>query len=126
MNLSVIILALLALQATKRSQAQPKANIADLFSDETRALLECVGTLTDKQASSDDKTGALLQMLSNPKIAELAEGLLHPRKEFANEEGYKFDTPSQASKDFFKPIDNVADAEVKHKLYGFYDNWYVK
>lgn len=126
MNLSVIILALLAWQATTRSQAQPKNDFADLFSDETRALLECVGTLTDKQANADDKTGALLQMLSNPKIAELAEGLLHPRKAFTNEEGYKLDTPSQASREFFKPIDNVADAEVKHKLYGFYDNWYVK
>ena len=44
----------------------------------------------------------------------------------SDEEGFKFETPSKASQDFFKPIDNIADAEIKHKLYWFYDNWYIK
>ena len=46
--------------------------------------------------------------------------------EHVNSEGYRFETPSASSQEFFRPIDNIADAEVKHKLYWFYDNWYVK
>ena len=33
---------------------------------------------------------------------------------------------SQESKDFFKPIENVAGAEISQKLYSLYDNWYIK
>ena len=46
--------------------------------------------------------------------------------EHVNGEGYRFETPSANSQEFFRPIDNIADTEVKHKLYWFYDNWYVK
>ena len=48
------------------------------------------------------------------------------RDTFSNEEGYSFEKPSASSQEFFRPIDNIADAEVKSKLYWFYDNWYVK
>lgn len=45
---------------------------------------------------------------------------------FVNDEGFRFPEPSAASREFFRPIDNIADAEVKNKLYRFYDSWYIK
>ena len=124
MNLSVIALALLALQLLGGKPEKP--NIADFLSDETKSLLSCVEKLTDKNADGNDKTGALLQMMTNPQVAGFAEKLFAKKENLKNDEGYDFGKPSEASKNFFRPIDNVADAEVKHKLYSFYDNWYVK
>ena len=68
-------------------------------------------------------------MLFRSAVMSVAEGLFKKKDEPApvvNDEGYKFETPSKDSQEFFRPIDNIADAEIKHKLYWFYDNWYVK
>lgn len=125
MNLSVIALALLALQLLS-NKPEKKPSIADFLSDDTKSLISCVEKLSDKNAQGSDKTEALLQMMTNPQVAEIAEKLFAKKDNLKNDEGYDFGSPSQASKDFFRPIDNVADAEVKHKLYSFYDKWYVK
>ena len=33
---------------------------------------------------------------------------------------------SQESRDFFRPVEKVAGVEISSKLYGLYDNWYIK
>lgn len=139
MNLSTIALALLAWQLlsgsngkpTDKSNASPLDNISQFVSDDAKSIIDCVGKLSDKSCSQEDKTGALLQMMTNPTVMSMASSLFNKTnnskdKPIVNDEGYQFETPSKQSKEFFKPIDNIADAEVKHKLYWFYDNWYVK
>lgn len=132
MNFSTVAMLLLAWQLLRTSNTPPqKAHLEDFLSQEAKDVLGCVGKLS--HGSNDDKMGAVVQLLSNPTVAGILQNVLGntqsaPQKEqtFENEEGYRFEQPSQASKEFFRPIDNIADAEVKHKLYWFYDNWYVK
>ena len=153
MNLSTIALILLAWQLlgnssnTHQSAPPPRIGLADFLNDDTKNMLNCVNKLSSTQCSQEDKTGAILQMMSNPAIMNLASSLfggnmpnaentaeadtsIHTdaptADEHVNSEGYRFETPSAASQEFFRPIDNIADTEIKHKLYWFYDNWYVK
>lgn len=138
MNLSTIALALLAwqlLSSGQNSQQQKKTsspleNISQFINDDTKNILNCVQKLSDKESTQEDKTGALFQMMTNPAVMSMANSLFskaeQPEQTVVNDEGYRFETPSKASREFFKPIDNIADSEVKHKLYWFYDNWYVK
>ena len=136
MNLSTIAIALLAWQLLskggdkqQKNAQSPLDNIAQFVNDDAKSIIDCVGKLSDKNSSQEDKTGALFQMITNPAVMNMASGLFKKNDEqppIGNDEGYEFETPSKQSRDFFKPIDNIADAEVKHKLYWFYDNWYVK
>lgn len=132
MNLSTVALILLAWQLLSKKSAKsdsPLDNLSQFMSDDTKNILSCVEKLSDKDASKEDKTGAIFQMITNPAVMSAAESLFKKKEEAApvvNEEGYKFETPSKDSQEFFRPIDNIADAEIKHKLYWFYDNWYVK
>lgn len=137
MNLSTIALALLAWQLLSNGQdkhqekasASPLENLSQFVNDDTKNIINCVEKLSSKDSSQEDKTGAIFQMMTNPAVMNIASSLFKKPDEpspVVNDEGYKFETPSKASQDFFKPIDNIADAEVKHKLYWFYDNWYVK
>ena len=136
MNLSTIAIALLAWQLLskggdkqQKNAQSPLDNIAQFVNDDAKSIIDCVGKLSDKNSSQEDKTGALFQMITNPAVMNMASGLFKKNDEqppIVNDEGYEFETPSKQSRDFFKSIDNIADAEVKHKLYWFYDNWYVK
>lgn len=140
MNLSTILMLFAAWQLLagnkKGNTKQPLDGVADILSDDTKNILNCVDKLTSKNASQEDRTGALLQIISNPNIMDIASKIFSTKdaakKESSdfdapkNDEGYTFETPSSASKEFFQPIDNIADAEIKHKLYWFYDNWYIK
>ena len=142
MNLSTIALALLAWQLlSNNNQSKPKPSaipldtISQFVNDDAKSIIDCVGKLSSNDATQQDKTGAILQMMTNPAVMNMATSLFGNGKTtdgkktdepIVNDEGYKFEQPSQASKEFFKPIDNIADAEVKNKLYWFYDNWYVK
>lgn len=139
MNLSNVALLLLAWQLLSGNMAQksktPPAGLTDLLSEDTRNMIDCVGKLSSKDCSREDKTGAILQMLSNPAVMNLANSLFTQTsapqqqpaaQENVNSEGYRFETPSEETRQFFRPIDNIADAEIKHKLYWFYDNWYIK
>ena len=136
MNLSTIALALLAWQLLSgsndnksKSSSSPLENISQFVNDDTKNILDCVEKLSSNKTSNEDKTGAILQMMTNPTVMNMASSLFKKNDEpkpVVNDEGYKFEQPSQDSQAFFKPIDNIADAEVKHKLYWFYDNWYVK
>ena len=132
MNLSTVAIMLLAYQlltSKPKSSSSPLDNLSQFMSDDTKSILSCVEKLSDKDASKEDKTGAIFQMMTNPAVMNVAESLFKKKEEAApvvNEEGYKFDTPSKDSQEFFRQVDNIADAEVKHKLYWFYDNWYIK
>lgn len=146
MNLSTVAMLLLAWQLLKSQNAenQRKPDLTEFLSDETKNMIECVNKLSAKSASNDDKMGAIFQIASNPTVMGLLQNLFakadantsqnKPQNaqnethidDLTNDEGYSFEKPSDACREFFRPIDNIADAEVKHKLYWFYDNWYVK
>ena len=124
----------------------PLDNLSGFLSDDTKNIISCVNKLSDSECSQEDKTGAIFQMMTNPAVMNIASSFFGGSgSETAqqgngaehtdgatkgnggvNSEGYKFEQASSHAQEFFRPIDNIADAEVKHKLYWFYDNWYVK
>ena len=151
MNLSTVALLLIAWQVLssngnngQKQQNTPKASplegLSGLLSDDTKNIINCVNKLSDSQCSQEDRTGAIFQMMTNPAVMNIASSFFggggnvqqeqekphEQADEHSNDEGYKFEQPSMHAQEFFRPIDNIADAEVKHKLYWFYDNWYVK
>ena len=154
MNLSTVALLLIAWQVLSNGgsgQAQqntppssPLEGLSNFLSDDTKNIISCVNKLSDSHCSQEDRTGAIFQMMTNPALMNIASSIFgsnsqqqQPKPDentdtnardegFSNNEGYRFEQPSPASQEFFRPIDNIADAEVKHKLYWFYDNWYVK
>ena len=141
MNLSTVALLFLAWQMLSNTQntpkQTPKPDLTGFLSDDTKNILDSLGKISSKESSGDDKLGAIIQMISNPTVMNLAQNLFSGNKNnaqkqekerdtFSNEEGYSFEKPSASSQEFFRPIDNIADAEVKSKLYWFYDNWYVQ
>ena len=135
MNLSTIAMLLIAWQLLSKSNApkqnkSPLESLSSFMSDDTKNIMDSITKLSDKDASQEDKTGAIFQMMTNPAVMDMASKLFNKqetdKKQDENDEGYKFETPSATSREFFRPIDNIADAEVKHKLYWFYDDWYVK
>ena len=135
-----------------KQQSAPKVSPLDtlsgLLSDDTKNIINCVNTLSDSHRSQEDKTGAIFQMMSNPAVMNIASSFFGGSQQgsntneqstgaqnnssqqntdgMTNSEGYAFEQPSATAQEFFHPIDNIADTEVKHKLYWFYDNWYVK
>lgn len=133
-----------------RPSQRPEIGWTDFLNDDTKNIINCVNTLSS-DCSQQDKTSALFQMMSNPAVMNFASsffgatqqgtttesaeqtsqsssatGESKSKEENVNSEGYRFETPSASSQEFFRPIDNIADAEIKHKLYWFYDNWYIK
>lgn len=114
-------------------QAQPlfDGGIEKLLSDDTKNVIDCAKKLADANASAEDKTGAIFQIMSNPSVIETFGKMMGgdaPAKEEknTNEEGYTFEGRSEESRKFFEPIADIADVEVKNKLRKFYDDWYVK
>ena len=154
MNLSTVALLLIAWQVLSSGngnsgaernapKASPLDNLSGLLSDDTKNIISCVNKLTDSRCSNEDRTGAIFQMMTNPAVMNIASSFFRSGgnqqqngEEQAkdgqcgngeeNSEGYKFTQASKSAQEFFRPIDDIADAEVKHKLYWFYDNWYVK
>ncbi len=132
MNLSTIAILLIAWQLlSKRTRLRlRRLKIYRSLCRTTQKYNGLRRKLSSKESSQEDKTGAIFQMMTNPAVMNFASNLFkkkdEPKSNAENEEGFKFETPSKASQDFFKPIDNIADAEIKHKLYWFYDNWYIK
>lgn len=122
------------------------------LSDDAKNIFDCVGKISNRHCSQSDKTGALLNLVTNPTVMGVVDkifakptqqGNTHSTqqqgsppytqqdtscttKAFQNEEGYTFNTPSELSTQFFAPINGIADNEVKHKLYTAFDNWYIK
>lgn len=109
MNLSTIALALLAWQllsgGNKQQQkpnASPLDNISQFMNEDTKSILESVSKLSNKDSSQEDKTGAILQMITNPAVMNMASNLFkkNEKQPETNDEGYKFDTPSSDSREF--------------------------
>ena len=125
MNLSTALLLLVAWQmlgnkSNDRQQMSPP-DLKSFLSDDTRTLIDSIGKLSSTTATSDEKTGALLGLVTNPTVMSLAESFLGGQKPLVNDEDYNLGTPSKESQEFFKPVDTIADAEVKSKLYKWYD-----
>ena len=152
--LAVILLAWQLLSNSPNTRQNPspppQIGIADFLNDDTKNMLNCVNKLTNS-TNTQDTTSAIFEIISNPAVMNIASNLFGSKgnsgaqgeqgqesssttaqtssetdNPHVNEEGYRFETPSESSQEFFRQIDNIADAEVKHKLYWFYDNWYVK
>ena len=132
-----------ATQQQNTPKSSPLDTLTGLLNDDTKNIINCVNTLSDSHCSQEDKTGAIFQMMTNPAVMNIASsffgggGTDNPQQKneptpsqkddtMTNSEGYAFEQPSATAQEFFRPIDNIADSEVKHKLYWFYDNWYVK
>jgi hypothetical protein len=150
MNISTAIMLFLAWQMLSKNGGIGGAGgrgglsgLSGLLNNETQELLSSVSKLTDKTASSDEKTSAIFQMITNPTMQTFTGGLFGNKGGSTaeatpsstqqdvtydtNEEGYVFrDIPSEGAKDFFKPVENIANVEARHKLYKLYDNWYTK
>ena len=96
--------------------------------------------LFDKNACEEDKNAAMMALMTNPAMFEIIQKFTakgdRPQdtaQDFGNfgdkaqeqptdgKDGY-----SAESKEFFKPVENVAGIEISQKLYKLYDNWYIK
>lgn len=98
-----------------------------------------------------DKTGVILELLSNPLVLEILKNLLFKEKPKQSDEQKNSDDQSDNStssrqakpteeqevetdalvptvmeaKQFFKPVEKVAGVEISKELYDLYDNWYI-
>ncbi len=134
MNLSWLALALIAMQllSSKANKSQPpKPDLTEFLSDDTKSMLDCFSKISSEKA--EDKLGAIMQAISNPAVMNIAQSVFastakktEDNDAFVNDEGYEFEKPSPEAKDFFQPIEHIADPEVKNKLYTLYNNWYLK
>ena len=83
MNLSTIAIALLAWQLLSNNNGKqngknttsPLDSISQFVNDDTKSILDCVGKLSDKNSTQEDKTGAIFQMMTNPAVMNMASGL---------------------------------------------------
>ena len=77
MNWSTAIMLFLAWQLlSKNTQSSPKLqDIAPFLNEDTRGILEGVTKLSSPTASNEDKTGAILQMMTNPTVMSFAQNL---------------------------------------------------
>ena len=101
MNLSTALLLLVAWQmlgnkSNDRQQMSPP-DLKSFLSDDTRTLMDSIGKLSSTTATSDEKTGALLGLVTNPTVMSLAESFLGGQKPLVNDEGYNLGTPSKES-----------------------------
>lgn len=129
MNLSTVAMLLLAWQLLGGGNDKGETmtdKLGAMLSDDSKALVGNIQKLSDANATAEDKTGAVLGLVTNPTVMSIADKLLGNKqsetgKPLVNDEGYNLGTPSVDSAKFFSEIDNVADAEVKSKLYKWYD-----
>ncbi len=150
MNLSTVALILLAWQllgsGDKPRRTPPQMDLKNVLSDDVKQMINSAQRLSDKNCTQAERAGAIFEIMANPALQSLAGSIFGTMGSQNNEasppppqepeckteepnvnaEGYRFETPSPATQEFFRPIDNIADAEVKHKLYWFYENWYIK
>lgn len=132
---SVALLLAGVLLLSNKSDSMP--NISGLLNDNARSVVDSVGKLSDPNASKEQRTGALLEMITNPTVMEMAEKLFSgngakgtvstpPQDQDVNSEGYNLGRYSDESREFFRPIEKVAGKEISHKLYSLYDNRYPR
>lgn len=132
MDLSTIALLILvwkmATTSKQGGKTLPTDVLGGLLSDETKSLIDGVQTLADSSSTSQDKTGAVLNLISNPSVISAVQKVFGGQsgEPQTNEEGYVFPPRSKESQEFFRPIKDVCGSEVTDRLCKFYDNHYVK
>ena len=77
MNWSTAIMLFLAWQLlSNNTQSSPKIqDIAPFLNEDTRGILDGVTKLSSPTATSEDKTGAIFQMMTNPTVMSFAQNL---------------------------------------------------
>ena len=84
MNLSTVALLFLAWQMLSNTQntpkQPPKPDLTGFLSDDTKNILDSLGKISSKESSGDDKLGAIIQMISNPTVMNLAQNLFSGNK----------------------------------------------
>ncbi len=77
MNWSTAIMMFLAWQLlSNNTQSSPKIqDIAPFLNEDTRGILDGVTKLSSPTATSEDKTGAIFQMMTNPTVMSFAQNL---------------------------------------------------
>ena len=77
MNWSTAIMLFLAWQLlSNNTQSTPKIqDIAPFLNEDTRGILDGVTKLSSPTATSEDKTGAIFQMMTNPTVMSFAQNL---------------------------------------------------
>ncbi len=125
MDLSTIALIVLVWKMAKTSNCGGKTLPTDVLGG---LLSDGVQTLADSSSSAQDKTGAVLNLISNPSVMNAVQKVFGRQsgEPQTNEEGYVFPPRSKESQEFFRPIKDVCGSEVTDRLCKFYDNHYVK
>lgn len=157
MNLLPLALGFLAWQFLKKNGNGTNSalgglnGIGNLLNNpDALGMLTSFGKLSDKKATTAEKTSALIELLSSPAILEVAKSLFknyapasgsdkadnrqsEEKKTGAgkksspiSEDDFKTEEATDESKQFFKPVETVAGVEISKKLYHLYDNWYLK
>ena len=77
MNWSTAIMLFLAWQLlSNNTQSSPKIqDITPFLNEDTRGILDGVTKLSSPTATSEDKTGAIFQMMTNPTVMSFAQNL---------------------------------------------------
>lgn len=131
-------------------------DLGGIFSNpDAMALIPHITKLFDNGASEEDKNAAMMALMTNPAVFELVQKFMTKKTDgqaTEQNDGQPDDAPkgdggksvfetgngmdgdaafdaeafSAESKEFFKPVENVAGVEISQKLYGLYDNWYIK
>lgn len=105
-----------------------------LGNPDAMAMLPHVTKLFDSAATEQEKNDAVMALMTNPAVFDIVSRFA------AKNDGGKSgknndDAPagetekreySDESREFFRPVEKVAGAEISGKLYKLYDNWYVK
>lgn len=142
MNLLPILLGLIMFSGfnkkDKNKQSVGGLNLGDLSgilsNPDAIGLLPHVTKLFDKNASEEDKNAAMMALMTNPAVFEIMQKFTS-KKDDGQDVAQDFGENSQQenstefsaeSKEFFKPVENVAGVEISQKLYKLYDNWYIK
>lgn len=133
MDLLPLALGFLLLNGLGKKNNDKTADLGNIFSNaDAMSLIPQVGKLLDKNATQDEKNTAMTSLLTNPAVFDIMSKLApkEQKQEPANEPPRPAEEKqkefSSESRDFFRPVEKVAGVEISHKLYGLYDNWYIK
>ena len=76
MNLGTVALLLVGmylLSGNNKKQSPDMSDLGSLLNDDARSVMDSVGKLSNPSATKEERTGALLQMVTNPAVMGLAE-----------------------------------------------------
>lgn len=113
-----------------------------LGNPDAMAMLPHVTKLFDSAATEQEKNDAVMALMTNPAVFDIVSRFTVKNDGGKSGKNNNDDAPadetaknagetgkreySDESKEFFRPVEKVAGAEISGKLYKLYDNWYVK